>query len=171
MHFIFPTAASSLSLLTMQRVCYNWLEQIYWIGMRRYHRSRVCVCFFLFFFYFYFFSENECSKPLMHLIYVNATRVNMVRSIWFRKIFCTLWRFCNTYWYTGDSGIVLLAWLILCRHQCSCYASVNSSCAQPPSPPPPGYCGAFARLVSPGGWGIYKFCTVRGPGICQPRGH
>ena len=26
------------------------------------------------------------------------------------------------------------------------YASVNSSCAQPPTP---GYCGAFARLVSP----------------------
>ena len=37
--------------------------------------------------------------------------------------------------------------------------------------PPPGYCGAFARLVSPGGWGICKFCTARGPGICQPPGH
>ena len=42
----------------------------------------------------------------------------------------------------------------------------------PPAPsPPPGYCGAFARLVSPGGWGICKFCTARGPGICQPPGH
>ena len=40
-----------------------------------------------------------------------------------------------------------------------------------PAPPPPGYCGAFARLVSPGGWGICKFCTARGPGICQPPGH
>ena len=30
------------------------------------------------------------------------------------------------------------------------YASVNSICAQCPSPPPPpGYCWAFARLVSP----------------------
>ena len=28
------------------------------------------------------------------------------------------------------------------------YASVNSSCAQPP--PPPGYCGALAHLFSPG---------------------
>ena len=28
------------------------------------------------------------------------------------------------------------------------YASFNSTCTQ--SPPPPGYCGAFARLVSPG---------------------
>ena len=36
------------------------------------------------------------------------------------------------------------------------------------SPPPLGYCGAFARLVSPGGWGIC--CAARGPGICQPRG-
>ena len=55
--FIFPTAASSLSLLTMQRVCYNWLEQIYWIGMRRYHGSRVCVCAFVIFCYFYFFRK------------------------------------------------------------------------------------------------------------------
>jgi len=31
------------------------------------------------------------------------------------------------------------------------YASVKSSCAQHPPLPPPGYCGAFARLVSPGG--------------------
>ena len=29
---------------------------------------------------------------------------------------------------------MLPAWLILCRHQCSCYASVNSSCAPPPLP-------------------------------------
>ena len=45
--------------------------------------------------------------------------------------------------------------------------------APSPSPPPPGYCGAFALLVSPGGGalGICKFCTAQGPGICQPRGH
>ena len=30
------------------------------------------------------------------------------------------------------------------------YASVNSTCAQHP-PLPPGYCGAFSCLVSPGG--------------------
>ena len=29
-------------------------------------------------------------------------------------------------------------------------ASVNSSCTQPPLPPPPGYRGAFAHLVSRG---------------------
>ena len=46
--------------------------------------------------------------------------------------------------------------------------SVNSSCAQH-TPPPPGYCRAFVRLVRPGGWGICKFCAARGPGICQPR--
>ena len=40
-----------------------------------------------------------------------------------------------------------------------------------PAPLPPGYCGAFARLGSPGGWGICKFCTARGPVICQPPGH
>ena len=164
MHFIFPTAASSLSLLTMQRVCYNWLEQIYWIGMRRYYRSRVCACVLLIFLIF-IFSENECSKPLMYLIYVNRTRLNMLRSIWFRKI--NIFLYIVAFWQ--HLVVLLLAWLILCRRQCSCYASVNSSCAQPP--PPPGYCGAFARLVSAGGWGICKFCTARGPGICQPRGH
>ena len=31
------------------------------------------------------------------------------------------------------------------------YASVNASCAQHPPPPLPGYYGAFARLVCPGG--------------------
>ena len=36
---------------------------------------------------------------------------------------------------------------------------------------PPGYGVAFTRLVSPGGWGICKFCTARGSGICQPQGH
>ena len=39
------------------------------------------------------------------------------------------------------------------------YASVKSNCAQPPSPP--GNCGAFAYLVSPGGGSISKFCTSR----------
>ena len=43
--------------------------------------------------------------------------------------------------------------------------------APSPPPPPPGFYGAFARLVSPWGWAFGKFCTVRGPGICQPRGH
>ena len=28
-----------------------------------------------------FFPDNECSKPLMHAIYVNRMRVNMLRSI------------------------------------------------------------------------------------------
>ena len=39
------------------------------------------------------------------------------------------------------------------------YASVKSNCAQPPSPP--GNCGAFAYLVSPGGGSISKFCIPR----------
>ena len=40
-----------------------------------------------------------------------------------------------------------------------CYASDNSTCAQAPPPP-------FGLLR-----GICKFCTARGPGICQPPGH
>ena len=38
-----------------------------------------------------------------------------------------------------------------------------------PPPLPMGYCGAFSRLVSPGGWGICKFCAAQGEDICQPR--
>ena len=38
-------------------------------------------------------------------------------------------------------------------------AAVNSSCAQPP--PPSGYCGAFARLVTPGG-GAFENFTLPG---------
>ena len=48
---------------------------------------------------------------------------------------------------------------------------MHQSIPPAPTPPPPSYCGAFARLVSPGGGGIFKFCTARGPGICQPPGH
>ena len=43
--------------------------------------------------------------------------------------------------------------------------------APTPHPPPttPGYCGAFARLVSPGE-GHLQILRCSGPGICQPRG-
>ena len=52
-------------------------------------------------------------------------------------------------------------------------SSVNSSCAQPPlplSPSPPATVGHLPAL-SVRGSGICSFCTARGPGICQPRGH
>ena len=42
------------------------------------------------------------------------------------------------------------------------YASVNSTCAQPP----PGNCGAFARLVSPGG-GAFANVVLPGGGWAQ----
>ena len=35
----------------------------------------------------------------------------------------------------------------------------------------PGYCRAFARLVSPGAGAFANFCAARGPGICQPLSH
>ena len=41
--------------------------------------------------------------------------------------------------------------------------------AAPRPPPPPATEGHFPALSVPG-WGIYKFCAARGPGICQPRG-
>ena len=49
-------------------------------------------------------------------------------------------------------------------------ASVNSTCAQPPSPSS-GLQRAICRPCQSRGCGICKFFTARGPGICQPRGH
>ena len=46
------------------------------------------------------------------------------------------------------------------------YASVNSTCAQPP---PPGYCEAFARLVSPGGGAFANFALPGGRAFANPR--
>ena len=47
-------------------------------------------------------------------------------------------------------------------------ASVNSTFAQPP---PPGLLRSICPPCQSRGWGICKFFTARGPGICQPRGH
>ena len=47
--------------------------------------------------------------------------------------------------------------------------SVNSTCAQPPPPhPSPGYCGAFARLVSPGGGAFANFSLPAGGAFFNP---
>ena len=86
----------------------------------------------------------------------------------------------NKYFPVPCGVFATLSGTLEIREQCfqrdSYYVDINvvvmhQSIPAAPSPPPPGYRGAFARLVSPGGWGIYKFCTARGPGICQPRGH
>ena len=72
----------------------------------------------------------------MHLIYVNRTRVNMLRL--------NIFLYIEAFWQ--HLVVILLAWLILCRHQCSCYASVNSSCA----PPPQATAGHLPSLSVPG---------------------
>ena len=48
-------------------------------------------------------------------------------------------------------------------------ASVNSTRAQPPNPPPPGYCGEFARLDSPGGGAFANFALPGGRAFANPR--
>ena len=47
------------------------------------------------------------------------------------------------------------------------YASVNSTCDQPP-PHRPCYCGAFARLVSPGGGAFANFALPEGRALANP---
>ena len=53
-----------------------------------------------------------------------------------------------------------------CVKNCQPNASVNSSCAQPP---PPGYCGAFARLFSPGGGAFANFALPGAGHLPAPR--
>ena len=48
-------------------------------------------------------------------------------------------------------------------------ASVNSTCAQPPPPRPPGYYGAFGRLVSPGGGAFANFALPGGRAFANAR--
>ena len=40
-----------------------------------------------------------------------------------------------------------------------------------PAPPPPRATAGHLPPCQSRGWGICKFCTARGAGICQPRGH
>ena len=48
-------------------------------------------------------------------------------------------------------------------------ASVNSSCAQPPSPPPRAAAGHLPAFSVPGVDNMQIFRS-QGPGICQPQG-
>ena len=48
-----------------------------------------------------------------------------------------------------------------------CNASVNSTFAQAP----PGQLRGICPPCQSRGWGIWKFCTAWGPGICQPPDH
>ena len=41
----------------------------------------------------------------------------------------------------------------------------------PAAPSPPGLLRGIFPPCQSRGWGICKFCTARGPGICQPPGH
>ena len=52
------------------------------------------------------------------------------------------------------------------RFKTRCNASVNSSCAHPP---PPGNCGAFACLASPGGGALANLARLGGRAFAYPR--
>ena len=67
------------------------------------------VCVFFFVVVVSFFPGNECSKPLMHAIYVNTTRVNMLRSIRFKKIniflyIVAFWQHLVVHWRFRNSA-------------------------------------------------------------------
>ena len=64
---------------------------------------------------------------------------------------------------------VIIPWPLTVYLNCTRNASVNSSCVQ--CPPPPGLLRGIYLPCQSRGWGICKFCTARGPGICQPPGH
>ena len=61
-------------------------------------------------------------------------------------------------------------WACLSHEKTKNNESVNSTRAQPPPPPPhPGYCGAFACLVSPGGGAFANFVLPGGRAFANPR--
>ena len=50
-----------------------------------------------------------------------------------------------------------------------CYASVNSTCTQPPTPTTAGHMPTLSVTQSRGQeWGICKFCTAWGPAFANP---
>ena len=62
------------------------------------------------------------------------------------------------------------AFLAIYNTQKNCWtinASVNSTCVQPP--PPPGYCRAFASLISPGDGAFANFALPGGRTFANPR--
>ena len=48
------------------------------------------------------------------------------------------------------------------------YFKMHQSIPAAPSPPPPGYCGAFARLVSPWGGAFANFVLPGGRAFANP---
>ena len=69
---------------------------------------------------------------------------------------------------TGVLNIDLNFPLTCCRHIAVMHQSIP---AAPSAPPPPGLLRGICPPCQSRGWGISKFCTVRWPGIYQPRGH
>ena len=90
------------------------------------------------------------------------------RRCWSYEI-CTLLRTFLTEFYFNRGSYTTLFGLSFQTSVLNDVPLMHQSIPDALSPPSPGYCGAFARLSR--GWGIRKFCTARGPGICQPQGH
>ena len=50
------------------------------------------------------------------------------------------------------------------------HQSIPAASSTHPPPLPPGLLRSICPPFQSRGWGIYKFCAARGPGICQPGG-
>ena len=59
---------------------------------------------------------------------------------------------------------IILCYRVALHSWHATYASVNFTCAQPP-----GYCGVFAHLVSPGGGAFANFALPGGRAFANPR--
>ena len=69
--------------------------------------------------------------------------------------------------YVKEKWNIALVYTEFSELQTRRYASVNSTCAQPP---PPGNCGAFAHLVCPGGGAFANVALPGGRASANPRG-
>ena len=94
-------------------------------------------------------------------------------------------RGCYKFWLQRNGANKLLycwSFPLLLRHESWSKSCERRSCGlvdfvmhqsipPAPNPPPPGLLRAICLPCHSRRWGICKFCTARGPGICQPRGN
>ena len=108
-------------------------------------------------------SSLICLKEVVSYIQATVPQLHHLACRFFLPLLCF---FSSLFAF---SSFLPVGFFIPASPSCVMHQSIPPAPCLPPTPP--GYCGPFARLVSPEGWGICKFYTVRGSGIYQPQGN
>ena len=91
----------------------------------------------------------------------------------FAKSCCVLVKLCCVLQILFCVSIILccVSIIVCCVQIILCCVSIMHQSIPPAPSPPPGLLRGIYPPCQSRGWGICKFCTARGPGICQPPGH